>query len=65
MDFLQEVNSNKQLHPFLREKGYQAIAGDKQIGANEIEYLLSLKGPERALRDYVLGRPYLEHLPPQ
>lgn len=62
-DFLQDVSSGEQLHPFLREKGYQAIAGDKQIGADEIEYLLSLKGPERALRDYVLGRPYLEHLP--
>ncbi|MDR1994628.1 hypothetical protein [Azonexus sp.] len=62
-DFLQDVKSNGQLHPFLREKGYQAIAGDRSINADEIEYLLSLEGPERALRDYVLGRPYLEHLP--
>ena len=62
-EFLEEVSSNKQLHPFLREKGYQAIAGDIQVSADEIEYLLSLKGPDRALGDYVLGRPYLEHLP--
>lgn len=62
-DFLDEVSEKRDLHPFLREKGFQAIAGDNRIGADEVEYLLSLKGPERALRDYVLGRPYLEHLP--
>src|SRR5690606_19252263 len=62
-EFLDEVSAKEKLHPFLREKGYQAIAGDNQIAADEIEYLLSLKGSERALRDYVLGRPYLEHLP--
>lgn len=60
--FLDEVSTNKQLHPYLREKGYQAIAGDSQLGADEIEYLLSLRRPQRALRDFVLGRPYLELL---
>lgn len=50
-------------HPYLREKGYQAIAGDSQMRADEIEYLLSLTRPERALRDYVMGRRYLEHFP--
>ena len=29
----------------------------------EIEYLVSLERSDRALRDYVLGLPYLEHLP--
>lgn len=62
-DFLDEIASSKKIHPFLREKGYQAIAGDNQLNADEIEYLLSLKELERALRDFVLGRPYLEHLP--
>ncbi|RDI96858.1 hypothetical protein DVT68_19815 [Dyella solisilvae] len=60
--FLDEVATNKQLHPYLREKGYQAIAGDSQLGADEIEYLLSLKSPQRALRDFVLGHPYVELL---
>ncbi|MEO5933494.1 MAG: hypothetical protein ABIQ08_08075 [Duganella sp.] len=61
--FFEEVSSNAALHPFLREKGYQAIAGDRQLSGDEIEYLLSLEKPDRALRDYVLGRTYLEHLP--
>jgi hypothetical protein len=62
-NFLDEVNLNPGLHPFLREKGYQAIAGDTRMTGSEIEYLLSLEGPDRALRDYVLGRAYLEHFP--
>lgn len=62
-DFLDEVRANENLHPYLREKGYQAIAGDQRIRANEIEYLLSLKESDRALKDYVLAREYLEHLP--
>lgn len=61
--FFEEVSTNPALHPFLREKGYQAIAGDRQLSGDEIEYLLSLENPDRALRDYVLGRQYLEHLP--
>ena len=61
--FFHEVSTNPTSHPFLREKGYQAIAGDRQLSADTIEYLLSLENPDRALRDYVLGRPYLEHLP--
>ena len=60
--FLDDVESNKPLHPFLREKGYQAIAGDAQLGADEIEYLLSLRRPQRPLRDFVLGRGYIELL---
>lgn len=62
-DFLSEVKANKDLHPFLKDKGYQAIAGDDQLSGVEIEYLLSLASPEKALRDYVLGRLYLDHLP--
>lgn len=61
--FLDELVENPALHPFLREKGFQAIAGDRQISADEIEYLLTLQGPDRALRDYVIGRSYLEHVP--
>lgn len=49
--FLEELGANKNLHPFIREKGYQAIAGDNQLGSNEIEYLLSLQQPDLALRD--------------
>jgi hypothetical protein len=61
-DFLALVASNKNMHPFLRESGYQAIAGDRNLSADVIEYLLSLHNASQALRDYVLGRAYLERL---
>ena len=69
-DFLEEVKSKPDMHPFAREKGYKAIAPDKQpgvglrdkLGAKEIEYLLSLKKSELALQNYILGRHYLENI---
>jgi hypothetical protein len=60
-DFLRDLAQNKSMHPFVKQKGYQAIAGDTRLSASEIEYLLTLHDSARALRDYVLGRPYLEH----
>lgn len=62
-EFLQEVAQNKDLHPYAKEKGFQAIAGDSNITGIEIEYLLSLQSPVKALRNYVLGKKYLQHLP--
>ena len=62
-DFFGELHSDREMHPFVKEKGYQAIAGDNRLSADEIEYLVSLERSDRALRDYVLGLPYLEHLP--
>jgi hypothetical protein len=62
-EFFEDAEASKPLHPFLREKGYRAIAGDERLNADEVEYLLSLQKADRALRDYVLGRPYLEHFP--
>ena len=62
-DFLNDISQPLKIHPYARDKGYQAIAGDTQISGEEVEYLLSLNRPERALRDYVLGKKYLEHLP--
>jgi len=61
-EFMDALEENPRIHPFLKEKGYQAIAGDRSLAASEIEYLLSLQKPDRAIRDYVLGRLYLEHL---
>jgi hypothetical protein len=62
-DFLSDINSGAISHPFLLDKGYQAIAGDKFVEAEEVAYLLSLQNPELAIRDYTFGRRYLEHLP--
>ena len=61
-DFLAAVDANPEMHPYLQEKGYQAIAGDNTLSADEVKYLLSVVNPDRALKDYVLGRPYLEHI---
>ena len=60
--FLSDLDANPKMHPFLREKGFQAIAGDTRLSAAEIEYLLTLHDTPRALKDFILGRPYLEYL---
>lgn len=60
--FLADVETFGKMHPYLKEKGYQAIAGDERVTAKEVEYLLSLINPEQAIKDYVMGRDYLEHL---
>lgn len=62
-DFLEDKSKTERMHPFLREIGYRAIAGDERLCADEVEYLLSLKNSDRALRDYVMGKKYMTHLP--
>ncbi len=57
-EFLTDLMSPAGMHPFVRRKGYQAIAGDTRLSAAEIEYLLNLDDGARALKDYVLGRKY-------
>lgn len=49
------------MHPFLRQKGYQALAGDNRLTAQVVEYLLTLPESALALRRYVMGLPYLQH----
>jgi hypothetical protein len=62
-EFMEALAAPDPMHPFLREKGFQAIAGDNQLSADEVEYLLSLQKPDQALRNYVLGKRYIDHLP--
>ena len=61
-EFLSNLEENPKMHPFLLQKGYQAIAGDTRHSAAEIEYLLTLQDAPRALKDFTLGRPYLDYL---
>lgn len=61
-EFLSDLAANPKMHPFLLQKGYQAIAGDTRLSAAEIEYLLTLQDAPRALKDFILGRPYLNYL---
>ena len=60
-EFIRQLKEDPEMHPFLKQKGYQAIAGDPELSGREIEYLLTLKDSAQALRDYVLGKAYLAH----
>jgi len=60
-DFMFDLKEHSDMHPFLRQKGYQAIAGGTLLSASEIEYLLMLRDSADALKDYVTGRKYLKH----
>lgn len=62
-EFMLDVEREPPMHPFVLEKGYQALVGDSLLKAKEATYLLSLKDSPRALKDFVMGRKYLEHLP--
>ncbi len=62
-DFLEFEQQSNNIHPYVLEKGYQAIAGKTRMNMAETKYLISLKNGDRALRDYILGRQYLEHRP--
>ena len=57
--FFEDLSSEKPMHPFVREKGYKAIAGTADLGTGETCLVLTLPQPEKALRDYSLGKPYL------
>ena len=62
-EFFDTLEKSPRPHPLVVERGYHAIAGDSSLTVKEAEYLLSLENPNSALRDYVLAREYLEHLP--
>ena len=55
-EFLNDLSQNKNLHPFVIEKGYQAIAGTSTVNGEEISYLLSLEKPVECINDYVLAK---------
>jgi hypothetical protein len=58
-EFIDDIEVNENIHPFLKEKGYRAIAGDATVDPDDIQYLLSIENPELSLRYYMLGRRYL------
>lgn len=61
--FLHELASNPNLHPYVREKGYQALTGRAGLDDTEVvEYILTLEKPERCLRDYMLSKGLLEQV---
>lgn len=44
----------------LKELGYQMIAGDRNLTAREVQYLLDVDPTGKALRDYIEGRTLLQ-----
>lgn len=59
-EYFLDRNSGDVNHPFLWEKGLKAIVGDESLDAEDIEYLLKLKNPVRAVSLYSLGKDYLQ-----
>lgn len=51
------------MHLYVRQKGFQAIAGATHIPHTEIEYLLTFNDPVRVLNEYVVARDLLLHYP--
>jgi hypothetical protein len=62
-EFFADLERNDSMHPFLKQKGLQAIAGTTDLSPEEIHYLLTLKESTQAIRNYSLGKKYLRHLP--
>lgn len=60
-EFLADVTSQSQIHPYLIEKGYRAISGKENLTATEILYLLSQPDPSLALKRYSIARRYVEY----
>ena len=48
------------LHPLAIERGLYAIAGTASIKPEDVEYLLTLASPDKALKDYAISRVYIE-----
>jgi len=59
-EFLSDGVADSGLHPFLREKGCQAITGEENVNPEHIECVLSLRHPAQGLREYAYGKKYLE-----
>jgi hypothetical protein len=57
LDFIQVNNG----HPYITQLGYLALSGDMRAGHEEIKYAISMTNPRAALRDYLLGKSYVEY----
>lgn len=59
-EFLSDLKAHPDMHPFLIEKGYQAVSGGAEVSGAEMEYILQLHSSVEALRKFVSGRRYLD-----
>jgi hypothetical protein len=58
-NFLKMVSGNPPPHNVLIEKGYLAFSG-RQLAAREILFLLDFDYPSQALKNYAIGREFVE-----
>lgn len=61
-EFLSDFKAEEpdKLHPLAIERGLCAIAGTATIKSEDVEYLLTLASPDKALKDYAISRVYIE-----
>ncbi|CAI3802778.1 hypothetical protein GLGCALEP_03203 [Pseudomonas sp. MM221] len=62
-EFLNDLHAPEggdKLHPLAVERGLYAIAGTASICPEDVEYLLTLASPDRALKDFAASRVYVE-----
>lgn len=63
LEFLSAVSKGPvEMHPYAKEKGYQALLGGAEMTLSEAEYVLSLQNPVKAVDDYAFCKRYLVHL---
>lgn len=60
-ELLSDIESGH-LHPYAKQKVYQALVGTTNISTEEVEYILTLEDSAQCLSDYVLARKYLEKI---
>lgn len=61
--FFDDLEKQPKMHPYVRQKGFQGIAGNQSLSPTVIEYLLTLHDPATVLNDYVFSCKLLEHSP--
>lgn len=56
---MKDFEKEPDMHPFLKEKALQAIAGTKTIKKEEMEYILSLKDSSTRLHEFSIAKQLL------
>ncbi|MGF1727065.1 hypothetical protein [Photobacterium nomapromontoriensis] len=65
-EFLNDINeaesNDKPLHPFVLEKGYQALAGTDTVSSREVKYILTLQDSSQCLHDFIFAKTLFDRL---
>lgn len=58
-EIFDDIHNNPSMHPYVLERGYQALAKSKNIKIPEAQYLTSLVNPNSSLTNYIKAKSYL------